>query len=112
MTLTSAIPENRKMLVTFRMEPGSLGPDGSLYINEFCEFAQAQLKAGASHFIYWLITPRLDKTLPEMEFHISSKKLTRDQASQYLALFSETLDNFEEQLEDNLEAIINQYFGR
>lgn len=112
MTLTSDIPESRKMLVIFRMEPGSLGPDGSLYINEFCNFAQAQLEAGASHFICWSIIPRLDKKLPEMEFHIFGKKLTRNQATQYLALFSETLENFEEQLEDNLEAIINQYFGR
>ena len=112
MTLTSAIPENRKMLVIFRMEPGSLGPDGSQYINEFCEFTQTQLQAGASHFIHWSILPRFDKTLPEMEFQISGKKLTRKQAGQYLALFSKTLEHFEDQLEDNLEAIINQYFGR
>ncbi len=112
MTLVSAIPENKKMLVIFRMEPGSLGPDGREYINEFCEFAQMQLQASASAFITWSIVPRLDKTLAEMEFQISSKKLTRSKASQYLNLFGEHLDHFEEQLEDNLEAIINQYFGR
>lgn len=112
MTLTSGIPENRKMLVIFRMEPGSLGPDGRDYIEEFCEFAQMQLQASASAYINWAIIPRFDKTLAEMEFQIASKKLSRAKAGQYLTVFGDNLDDFEEQLEDHLEAIINQYFGR
>jgi len=105
-------PENKKMTVVFRMEPGSLGPDGAQYINEFCEFAQMQLQACAEPYIRWAIIPRLDKTLIEMEFQLASKKLTSSKAGQYLGVFGENLDHFEEQLEDNLEAIINQYFGR
>lgn len=112
MTLVGAIPDNKKMLVIFRMEPGSLGPDGNQYINAFCEFAQIQLQASASAFITWSIVPRSDKTLAELEFQILSKKLDRGKASQYLKLFGESIDSFEEQLEDNLEAIINQFFGR
>jgi len=94
------------------MEPGSLGPDGSDYINEFCEFAQLQLQACAAPYINWAIVPRLDKSLAEMEFQLASKKLTSEKAKQYFAVFNENLDHFEDQLEDNLEAIINQYFGR
>lgn len=105
-------PENKKMTVLFRMEPGSLGPDGAQYVVEFCEFAQMQLQACAEMYIRWAIVPRLDKSLAEMEFQLSSKKLTTAKAGQYLAVFGENLDHFEEQLEDNLEAIINQYFGR
>lgn len=105
-------PENKKLTVIFRMEPGSLGPDGAQYINEFCEFAQVQLQACAEMYICWLIIPRLDKSLVEMEFQLSSKKLTSVKAGQYLAVFGENIEHFEEQLEDNLEAIINQYFGR
>ena len=105
-------PENKKMTVLFRMEPGSLGPDGAQYISEFCDFAQIQLQACAEAYIRWAIVPRLDKSLAEMEFQLSSKKLTSAKAGQYLAVFGENLDHFEEQLEDNLEAIINQYFGR
>ncbi|WP_051143771.1 hypothetical protein [Psychromonas hadalis] len=100
------------MTVIFRMEPGSLGPDGAQYINEFCEFAQMQLQACSEPYIRWTIVPRLDKTLAEMEFKLASKKLTTAKAAQYLAVFSEDLAHFEEQLENNLEAIINQYFGR
>ncbi|WP_028863592.1 hypothetical protein [Psychromonas aquimarina] len=112
MTFASGIPENRKMFVIFRMEPGSLGPDGSQYINEFCDFAQMQLQACASPYINWSIVPRFDKSLAEMEFQVASKKLTRSKAGQYLNVFGENLDHFEELLEDNLEEIINQYFGR
>jgi len=112
MTLVSAIPEHKKMLVIFRMEPGSLGPDGSTYIKEFCEFAQIHLQTCGSAFISWSIVPRSDKSLAEIEFQILSKKLSRDKAGQYLNLFGEGIDSFEEQLENNLEAIINQFFGR
>jgi hypothetical protein len=105
-------PESKKMTVLFRMEPGSLGPDGVQYVSEFCEFAQVQLQTCAEVYIHWEIVPRVDKTLAEMEFQLSSKKLTSAKAGQYLAVFGENLDRFEEQLDNNLEAIINQYFGR
>ena len=94
------------------MEPGSLGPDGSQYIKEFCEFAQVQLQACAPFYIIWAIIPRFDKSLAEMEFQLSNKKLTSTKANQYLSVFNESLNNFEDQLDDNLEAIVNQYFGR
>lgn len=105
-------PESKKMTVLFRVEPGSLGPDGVQYIGEFCEFAQLQLQACAEVYIHWEIVPRVDKALAELEFQLSAKKLTSAKAGQYLAVFGESLDHFEEQLENNLEAIINQYFGR
>ncbi|AGH81210.1 hypothetical protein PCNPT3_06350 [Psychromonas sp. CNPT3] len=108
----NSIADDKKMCVIFRMEPGSLGPDGSQYISEFCDFAQIQLQACASPYIQWLIIPRTDKSLAEMEFQVASKKLTQQRAEQYFAIFGEDLAHFEETLEDNLEEIINQYFGR
>jgi len=112
MTLCEAIPNNKKLFVIFRMEPGSLGPDGSQYIKEFCDFAQRQLQACAEAYLVWLVEPRFDKSLPEIEYQVASKKLSSGKASQYLSFFGENLEHFEEQLEDNFEAIINQYFGR
>lgn len=112
MTLASRIPENRKMRAIFRMEPGSLGPDGSDHVDEFCTFAQLQLQACASAHIILSIVPRHDKNLAEMEYQIASKKLPRSKAGQYLNFFGENLSDFEEQLEDGLDAIIDQYFGR
>ena len=112
MTTITNVPEDKKMIVTFRVEPGSLGPEGAEYVVEFCEFAQIQLQACATAHITWSIVPRYDKSLPEMGFQVSTKKLTRAQAMQYLNIFNEKLADFEDQLEDHLEAIINQYFGR
>lgn len=105
-------PESKKLTVIFRMEPGSLGPDGIQYINEFCEFAQSQLQACSDEYLIWVIIPRLDKSLAELEFQLVNKKLTPAKAGQYLSIFGENLDSFETQLENNLEAIVNQYFGR
>lgn len=112
MTLINAIPDNKKILVLFRVEPGSLGPDGNQYIEDFCDFAQQQLQACANPYIQWSIVPRFDKQLVEMEFQISSRKLSRDKVNLYLNAFGENLSDFEDELENNLEAIINQFFGR
>jgi len=112
MTFCEAMPSSKKLRVIFRMEPGSLGPDGNQYIKEFCDFAQQQLQACAQAYLVWTVEPRFDKSLSEIEYHIAAKKLSRGKACQYLSFFGENLECFEEQLEDNFETIINQYFGR
>lgn len=112
MSASNQFPEEKKMTVIFRMEPGSLGPDGKDYVLEFCEFAQTQLRACAKYYINWFIVPRFDKTLSEIKFQLGDKVLTEQQATKYLSMFDESYDDFEEELENNLEAIINQFFGR
>lgn len=112
MSSLKTLSAEKKMTVIFRMEPGSLGPDGKEYVNEFCEFAQTQLQASAEYYLNWFIVPRLDKTLSEMKFQLGDKVLNQQQVEKYLMLFGENYSHFEDQLEDNLEAIINQFFGR
>lgn len=109
---TTPLPIEKKMTVIFRIEPGSLGPDGKLYVEEFCEFAQTQLQACAEHYLNWVIVPRFDKSLAEMKFQLGNKVLNQTQTEKYLSMFGEDFSHFEDQLEDNLEAIINQFFGR
>ncbi|MDA7746548.1 hypothetical protein N8878_04370 [Psychromonas sp.] len=110
--MLNTLSDEKKMTVIFRMEPGSLGPDGQVYIEEFCEFAQTQLQACAEPYLIWFIVPRFDKSLAEMKFQLVDKVLNKEQATKYLAMFGENYANFEDQLENNLEAIINQFFGR
>lgn len=112
MSVSSDFPEEKKMTVIFRMEPGSLGPDGKIYVEEFCSFAQTQLQACAEYYLNWFIVPRFDKTLSEMKFQLGDKVLNEEQATKYLSMFGENFDHFEDELENNLEAIINQFFGR
>jgi len=63
-------------------------------------------------FIHWNIIPRNDKTLPEMQYHVSKKKLTHDKADTYLQLFGKSLDEFEEHIQLECVSLINQYFDR
>lgn len=112
MTLVNNIPNDKKMLVIFRMEPGALGPKGAEYIQQFCDFANPQLQGQARTYLVCFIEPRFDKSLAEIEFQISAKKLSRSKANQYLNLFGENLTHFEDQFEDLLEAIIDQFLGR
>ena len=112
MSTANNFPEEKKMTVIFRIEPGSLGPDGVEYVVEFCEFAQTQLQACAEYYLNWSIVPRFDKTLAEMKFQLGNKVLNEGQVIKYLGMFNENYTHFEDQLESNLEAIINQFFGR
>lgn len=108
----NVFPEDKKMSVVFRIEPGSLGPDGAEFVVEFCQFAQTQLQASSVDYLNWFIEPRFDKSLSELSFQLGHKILNRVQAEKYLGVLGENYSHFEEQLENNLEAMIDQYFGR
>jgi hypothetical protein len=47
-----------------------------------------------------------------MEYHISTKELTHDQADKYLQIFGKSLDDFEDNIMGESVALIDQYFGR
>ena len=51
MLAMNTFPENKKMTVIFRIEPGSLGPDGIEHVSEFCLFAQTQLRACSVEYL-------------------------------------------------------------
>ena len=84
------LADERKLTVLFRVEPGSLGPDGSEEAQLFCDQSQQQLAALDADFIHWQIIPRFDKTQPELEYKVGNKRLVRSQAAQYLKLISLT----------------------
>tara|TARA_B100001063_G_scaffold177387_1_gene166325 strand:+ start:523 stop:879 length:357 start_codon:yes stop_codon:yes gene_type:complete len=101
--------EDKKLCVTFRVEPGCLGPQGATLISKFCDLAQVAFKALASDYIAWNIVPRSDKTLPETQYALMNKRISASQAGQYLALFDMKLDELESDFDDKLEALIVDY---
>lgn len=103
------LPENKKLLVTYRVEPGCLGPSGAEHISKFCEFTQAKIQSLDDDYIIWDITPRNDKTLPEMQYSVLGKRITQTQAEKYLAVFGKNLDEFEGHLVDHLAVLIDEY---
>ncbi|MFT3929114.1 MAG: hypothetical protein QM709_02350 [Spongiibacteraceae bacterium] len=108
----SIISPDKKLSVIFRVEPGCLGPEGRDHIVEFCRFSEEQLGALDSHFVQWQLIPRLDKTLPEIEYLTAAKKMNREQAEKYLAVFGREIDEFEEALQENISLFADQFFGR
>lgn len=106
------LPLYKKLTVTFRVEPGCLGPDGVEHIEGFCKFAKKSVAPLHGDFIRWVIVPRYDKTLPETEYKTNNKRLDHDKAAKYLRLFDQDLDDFEEHFQDTLSELIESYHGR
>ncbi len=109
MPLLSSLDDNKKLAVTYRVEGGCLGPVGHTHIDKFCEFTQENIHNPNANFIKLNIIPRHDKSLPEMEFNVLSKKVNHLQAEKYLSVFGQSLDDFECQLSDELTRLIQTY---
>lgn len=111
MKINLPLPQEKKLTIVFRVEPGCLGPKGMDHINKFCGLAQKKFESIDSDFIHWEIIPRHDKSLPEMQYKINNKKLSSDKAEKYLTLFDKSLHEFEDHLNTKLSLIIDQYMG-
>ena len=106
------LPDHKKLSVTFRVEPGCLGPEGKNIVDEFCTFAQAGVESLDSDYVIWSILPRKDKTLAEIQYSVLGKNMNHDQADKYLDVFGKSLDEFEGHLDDQLANLIDQFSTR
>lgn len=109
MHVSLPLAENKKLTITYRVEPGCLGPDGASLIDEFCAYAQKAVESLDSDYMVWNIIPRNDKKLPEIQYNVLGKKMNYDQADKYLAIFNKSLDEFEGHLNDNLANLIEEF---
>ncbi|MBD1390786.1 hypothetical protein IC617_15245 [Neiella sp. HB171785] len=104
--------QDHRIELTYRVEPGCLGPDGKNHIEGFCHFAMRAIASLDANFVIWNIIPRYDKTLPEMEFKVRGKSLNRAKTAVYLKAMNADLDKFEEHLDDALVRMIDAYRKR
>jgi len=111
MKLNSALPQDKKLTVLFRVESGCLGPTGEEHIEDFCLFAEKELKVVDANYMNWMITPRHDKSEPEIEYKVNNKNLSHDKAAKYLGIFDKNLDDVEERLHDKLSILIDQHLS-
>ena len=107
-----AIPSEKKLTVFYKMEPGCLGPKGKSLIEDYCQFAQQQIECLDSEFVNWVIEPRFDKTLAEIQYKINGKELAPAMVERYLALFERNIDDFEEGFNDKLMGYIDLFLNR
>ena len=108
----SSLPQAKKLTVLVRVEAGCLGPEGIEKIDSFCEYAQQKFEQNNASFIYWEISPRRDKNLPELQYQINKKNLSSKKAELYLAHFNKCVIEFEEHVHEKIEETIEQYLGR
>lgn len=106
------LSNEQKILVTYRVESGCLGPEGASLVASFCDFAQQKMGAYEADCLLWRICPRQDKTQLEMEYSVANKRLNRHQASILLQLMGKEVNQFEEQLLEHICELIEEYMGR
>ena len=110
MNINTPSPKDMKLCVIYRVEPGCLGPEGLMLINEFCLFAQNNIRMNEANFIIWEIHSRSDKTLPEMEYKLNNKKLSHDKAKKYLEILDIKINELEEHFHEELSNLVEEYF--
>lgn len=112
--MKSVLPQlqGKKLTVTYRVEPGCLGPDGADKIDAFCVYAQQQVQLLDLDYVSWSIIPRNDKSLPELEFDIDGKRMSDSQAERYFSLFGKSVDDFDASLSDELSIFIDGFLAR
>lgn len=106
------LPQDKKLTVVVRVEPGCLGADGDKLVEEFCRVAYTEFESIDSDFINWEVVPKFDKSLPEIQYKTINKTLSNDQAEKYLAFFDRNLIKFEEYANDKFIGLIEQHLGR
>ncbi|MDO2947505.1 hypothetical protein [Aeromonas simiae] len=100
-----------KLTLLFRIEPGCLGPDGPQHIAPFCTLAMQLFPRLEPDRVQWQIVPRHDKRLDELEFHLASRRLSEEQASQYLAQTGVSLPQLRERIDETLARLVERYLA-
>ena len=101
-----------QVTIMLRIEPGCLGPTGANYVEEFCAFATPVFAKVNASFLNWQLTPRYDKTQPEIQYYIKERPLSDEKAEKYLALFHNDMATIEEDISAKLTISIEKFFDR
>lgn len=101
-----------KVTIVVRIEPGCLGPTGKDYVEEFCAFAAPVFSKINASFLNWQLTPRYDKSLPEIQYYLNSNSVPDEKAGQYLEIFGSNISSIEEDISAKLTISIDKFFQR
>lgn len=100
-----------KVLVTVRVEPGSLGPDGKDHIESFCQLAQCYFDKHQSELLNYHVIARYDKTLPEIDYSYTDKHLNETQANKMLSVIGKDIDQMDTEVMEHIANLIDKYLG-
>jgi len=104
------LPQDKKLLVIYRLEPVCLGFVGREKINQFCAHITKNILPVDSGFIKWTVLPRLEAKEKEIEFSVDGKLLKQHQVVRYLSVFDRDYDLFEDTINQSIMEQIDHYF--
>lgn len=107
---TLAVPH--AFTVICRIEPGCLGPEGHSHIDGFCTFLKNNFAFKEENIAQWEFLPRESISAPEIQYKIVNKNLSHSMAARYLTAINKNIDNFEDELNNRLIALVEEYFDR
>lgn len=110
--MSVSIVSERQIAVLCRIEPGCLGPNGLDHIEAFCALAQKAMQNFDVNVGTWVLTPRYNKSLEEMQYSVANKLLSHEKATRYFQLIGRDIESFEERFQDKLTALISLYLAR
>jgi hypothetical protein len=101
-----------KLLLTYRVEPSCLGPDGISRIKDFCIYVKAAFVNHHSNYLIYQFIPGYGKNLAEMKLFINHKRLSEAKSSQYMSFFTKLSRALERICKINSLFLIDSFFGR
>jgi len=107
-----SLSDNKKLTIFYKIEPGCLGPDGTSLVEAYCQFAQNSIGKLDYSFVSWVIEPRYDKRLPEVQYKIGGRELLPNMVERYLAVFGKTLEEFEDSFNEVLTEAIEEFVSQ
>lgn len=110
--MKTELPQEKKLIVEYRVEGGCLGPTGDNYVDGFCDFARIELASWEADLINWVFVPRKDKSIAELQYKIEEKNLSREQAKRFLQSFGKSIDELEAEIDETLFVLIDEYMSK
>jgi len=107
---TSEVPHS--FTVICRIEPGCLGPEGHSHIDDFCDFLKNNVAFKEHNIAQWEFLPRDSISAPEIQYKIVDKNLSHSMAERYLSAIDNNIDKFEDDLNNKLVTLVEEYFDR
>lgn len=104
--------DNKQLDIIYQVEHGCLGSQGDTLIEAFCTFATKKLNAKDSNNFNYSIQSRLNIHQHHIHYQINNKRLNREQIIQLLALIQIDIQHFEDQLDEQIVEIIEEFLGR
>jgi len=96
------LPQHKKLLIIYRLEPDCFGYLGHKQMSKFCEHITKNILPIDSGFIKWTIMPRLEPEEKEVEYRIDGKLLKEHQVIKYLAFFDRDYKLFQDALTQSI----------